>query len=111
MYCSLIFAERPPDAFFNVQIDISATLAANAAALEGKPAYARLMHDWRAASEKEVTVDGRIAIGVLGSFVEGLSTTASLAEAGEVYTMCVLNEQCLHPCAHSFNIPMFCALI
>ena len=48
------------------------------------------MHDWRAASEKEVTVDGRIAVGVLASFVEGLSTTASLAEAGEFHTMCLL---------------------
>lgn len=35
-------------------------------------------------------MDGRIAVGVLASFVEGLSTTASLAEAGEFHSMCLL---------------------
>lgn len=85
------FAERPPDAFFDAQIDISATLAANAAALEGKPVYAQLMHDWRLASEKEATSDGRIAVAVLASFVEGMSSTASLTEPGTLY-MCISRD-------------------
>lgn len=81
-------AELPPETFFDVQLDIAATLAANAAALEGKPVYAQLMHDWRVASEKEVTADGRLAIAVLASFVEGLTTRASLPEPGTI-TICI----------------------
>lgn len=56
--------------------------------------YARLMHDWRLASEKEATSDGRIAVAVLASFIEGRSTTASLAEPGTLY-MCISLETML----------------
>ena len=87
IYFSTDFAEGPPTAFFDVQLDISATLAANAAALEGKPVYARLMHEWRVASAEEVTSEGRIPIGVLASFVEGFSTTSSSLASGAYYML------------------------
>ena len=56
--------------------------------------YARLMLDWRLASEKEPTADGRIAVAVLASFVEGMSTTASLAAPGTL-NMCISLETML----------------
>lgn len=64
-------AERPPPEFFAAQVDVPATLAANAAALEGGPIYAQLMQQWKLASEPHVTPDGRLALGVIAQFLEG----------------------------------------
>jgi len=59
----------PPDIFFDAKIDLKATLAANAASLVGKPAYADLMSRWRAASERDATPDGRLPFGAIASFL------------------------------------------
>ena len=64
-------AERPPTEIFAGQVDVPATLAANAAALEGSPVYAQLMQQWKGASEAHVTPDGREELGVIAPFLEG----------------------------------------
>ena len=71
----------PPPALFDVTVDVSATLAANAAALEGKPVYAQLMRTWRDAAQPHLTPDGRVAIGVLANFLEGQHSDATLSGA------------------------------
>ncbi|GAQ92407.1 histone H3 [Klebsormidium nitens] len=68
--------------FFNVKIDVSATLAANAAALDGSPAYCQLYSTWRQAWQGELTPDGRVAIGVMVNFLEGERRKAIRSAAG-----------------------------
>ncbi|GAQ89159.1 histone H3 [Klebsormidium nitens] len=73
----------PPPEFFNVKIDVSATLAANAADLDGSSVYSQLYSAWRRAWQGELTPDGRVAIGVMVDFLEGPRRKAIRSAGGE----------------------------
>jgi hypothetical protein len=62
-----VFAARPPDILFDAQINIQGTLAANPATLEGNTMYGKVLHSWRATSEREMTPDERVPIGVVAA--------------------------------------------
>jgi hypothetical protein len=69
----------PPEAFFDAIIDVPATLAANAASLVGKQAYADLLSRWRVALERDATPDGRLPFGVIASFLVADDAPAMLS--------------------------------
>jgi hypothetical protein len=81
---SCVFAARPPNILFDVQIDIQGTLAANPATLEGNTMYGKVLHSWRVTSEREMTPDGRVPIGVVAAFMEDeLHGLAALTEGNK----------------------------
>ena len=62
---------EPEEFLFDAEIDLAATIAANAAALHGNTALERLLQEWRAFSEKQLDANGRLAVRVVAAFAEG----------------------------------------
>jgi hypothetical protein len=80
-----IYAARPPDILFDARIDLQGTLAANPATLEGNTMYGKVLHSCCATSEREMTPDGRVPIGVVAAFMEDeLHGLAALTEGNKL---------------------------
>lgn len=72
---------EPEESLFDAVLNLSATIAANAAALYGNTGLQSLLVRWRAYAEKELSETGRVQVQVLASFLEGVELGADEPQA------------------------------
>jgi hypothetical protein len=77
--------ETIPDTLFDAQLNIQATLAANAASFQGNQAYRHFLQKWQRFYAGKVGPNGRIDIGSVARFLLGAGEeeTGGLAAVGE----------------------------
>jgi hypothetical protein len=63
--------ETIPNSLFNAQLNIQATLAANAASFQGNQAYRHFLQTWQRIYAGKVGPNGRIDIGSVARFLLG----------------------------------------
>jgi hypothetical protein len=63
--------ETIPDSLFDAQLNIQATLAANAASFHGNQAYRHFLHKWERFYAGKVGPNGQIDIGSVARFLLG----------------------------------------
>jgi hypothetical protein len=83
--------EEIPNSLFDAQLNIQATLAANAALFQGNQAYRHFLQKWQRFYARKVGLNGRIDIGSVARFLLGVGEeerggvagiTAAWEEAG-----------------------------
>jgi hypothetical protein len=85
--CSYLFImgemnEDIPDSLFDAQLNIQATLAANAASFQGYQAYRHILQQWQRFYAGNVDPNGRIDIGSVARFLLGMEQGEIGALAG-----------------------------
>jgi hypothetical protein len=74
--------EDIPNSLFNAQLNIQATLAANAALFQGNQAYRHILQQWQRFYAGKVDPNGRIDIGSVARFLLGMEQAETGALAG-----------------------------
>ena len=74
---------EPPEAIFDAEIDLAATIATNAAAFQGNLALETHLQQWGRFVVTKLGEDQRVAVHVVAAFVEGERSEGLLTSQGE----------------------------